>query len=188
MRIVGIDPSLQQTGVCILEAGQPPETLSIRSKKQESVYRRQRQILSDVKDCLLIHDIVVLEDFGISARFAPSGCFCERLELLGMLKLMCPAVTHLPWLSMAPTMLKRFVTGKGTAHKDEVEMAVRVTWGVPVHNDDEADAYGLARYAQAVLYEEPAYASRREKFEAYGVNGAHLKAIRSVHTRILQSV
>ena len=152
------------------------------------MYWRQRQILSDVKDHLRIYDIVVLEDFGISSRFTPSGRFCERIELLGMLKLVCPAVTQLPWLSVAPTMLKSFVSGKATAHKEDVEKSVREHWGVPVNNDDEADAYGLARYAQAVLYEEPAYASRREKFEAYGVNGEHLKAIRSVHTRILQSV
>lgn len=47
----------------------------------------------------------------------------------------------------APTQLKKFVTGKGGASKEEVIAAVNRRWDVGVCQDDMADAYGLARIA-----------------------------------------
>ena len=184
MRVVGIDPSLSRTGVCIIsDAG--VRTTSVKAAcRAAGMFRRQRELVSGVCNYLMRGDVVVFEDFGVSARFAPSGRFCERIELCGMLKLVCPAVTRLPWLSVAPTMLKGFVAGKSSARKDDVLAAVRRRWEVPAKNDDEADAFGLARYALAVLNGEREYGRRLVTFESYGVNREHLAQIRFVWTGI----
>ena len=187
MRIVGIDPSLSRTGVCII-AGDSTTAYSVKAPNKLGMFQRQRMLVDGVRQYLRLGDVVVFEDFGISARFAPSGRFCERIELCGMLKLVCPAVTKLPWLSLAPTMLKSFVTGKSGAHKAEMLEAVRTKWGVAVQNDDEADAFGLARYAQAMLNQEPKYAKRQPKFEQYGMNREHLARIRFLAQRIMSGV
>jgi len=49
---------------------------------------------------------------------------------------------------VAPTSLKKFVTGKGNSAKNEMLLAVYKKWGAEFHNDNEADAYGLARMAE----------------------------------------
>ena len=184
MRIVGIDPSLSRTGLCILEDGETPVTASIRVDSKDSIFKRQRSIVEEVRLQLTRNDVVVLEDFGVSARFAPSGRYIERIELCGMLKLVAPAITRLPWLSVAPTMLKSFITGKSSAHKCDMLQAVQSQWDVQAANDDEADAFGLARYALAAIDQEPMYTRKITKFEKYGLNREHLAMIRFVLTTI----
>jgi len=51
----------------------------------------------------------------------------------------------------APTQLKKFVTGKGSASKDDVIRSVNALWGVGVTDDNLADAYGLARIGVELL-------------------------------------
>ena len=48
---------------------------------------------------------------------------------------------------IAPTELKKFVTGKGQCKKDLILLNVFKKWGVEFDNSDLADAYGLARMA-----------------------------------------
>jgi len=186
MRIVGIDPSLTNTGLCIISPDNT-ETISIPSSHKLDVYRRQRKIVSAIKEYLRRDDIVTIEDFGISARFSPSGRFCERIELCGMIKLITPAVTRLPWLSVSPTMLKSFIYGKANAHKTDILKAVQTDWQVQVANDDEADAFGLARYTNAVLQEESRFKSKIEKFESYGQNKFHLARIKFLWNTVLKN-
>lgn len=184
MRIVGIDPSLSRTGICII-ADADVQTYSVTGSSKLNLFQRQRALVNGVLRHLKRGDVAVFEDFGISARFAPSGRFCERIELCGMLKLASYAVTNFPWLSLSPTMLKSFVAGKSSAHKEDMLEAVRTKWSVPVQNDDEADAFGLARYAQAMLFQEKQYAKLQQKFEKYGVNQAHLAKIRFLENGIM---
>lgn len=178
MRIVGIDPSLRRTGVCVISDAGDVSVASLTTGNRDGVFFRQRNMVSLVKQCLRADDVVVLEEFGVSARFAPSGRFVERIELCGMLKLIAPAITRLPWLHVPPALLKSFVAGKSGARKEEMTAAVRLEWGMPVANDDEGDAFGLARYAQAVLSQETRFGKKLAAFEKYGENRAHLARIR----------
>lgn len=53
---------------------------------------------------------------------------------------------------VSPSALKKFVTSKGTAKKNEILLAVYRKWGIDFGGqDDMADAYGLARIAAALL-------------------------------------
>lgn len=184
MRFVGIDPSLSRTGVAIID-NESVELHSVKADAKYSIYRKQRSLVKQIRELLKRNDIVIFEDFGVSARFAPSGRFCERIELLGMLELVCPAATTLPWLSVAPTMLKSFLTGKSSSHKSEVLAEVNSRWGVDASNDDEADAYGLAKFGQAMVLDEEPHRKRKVKFEKYGMNKEHLAILRFSYSSIL---
>lgn len=49
-----------------------------------------------------------------------------------------------------PTSLKKFVTGKGNAKKNEMLLGVYKKWGVEYSDDNLADAYSLARVGEAL--------------------------------------
>lgn len=49
-----------------------------------------------------------------------------------------------------PTSLKKFVTGSGTAKKQEMLLGVYKRWGAEYKDDNLADAYSLARIAHAI--------------------------------------
>ncbi|MBQ7606512.1 MAG: hypothetical protein IJU76_00775 [Desulfovibrionaceae bacterium] len=72
MRFVGHDPSFSRTGACIL-GDKVVQLQSIKSSKKDAVFDRQKQILRGVSALLARGDIVTFEEFGISARFVPSG-------------------------------------------------------------------------------------------------------------------
>ena len=177
MRIVGIDPSFTRTGVCFLE-DKTPSFLSIRSDKNLSTFDRQKFILNKIFSSLKKDDIVTIEEFGVSARFAPSGKFCERIELCGMLKLCLPKKTGLPWLSITPSMLKSFATGRSTAHKEDVIAAVETRWRVKPSNNDEADAFVLAEYTRSVIFEDTLEKAKIRKFLDFENNRHKMQQIK----------
>jgi crossover junction endodeoxyribonuclease RuvC len=94
---------------------------------------------------LPIEALVAMESYAHAAKFGR--------ELAGELG------GHIKWLLwragytvvlVPPSTLKLFVTGKGNAAKDQVMMAVLKRWGFESPNNDVADSYGLARFAQSL--------------------------------------
>jgi crossover junction endodeoxyribonuclease RuvC len=56
----------------------------------------------------------------------------------------------IPFIIVAPTSLKKFVTGSGRGDKNIMLLEAYKKWGVDCKNDDENDAHALARVAQAL--------------------------------------
>jgi crossover junction endodeoxyribonuclease RuvC len=54
------------------------------------------------------------------------------------------------YIEIPPLQLKQFATGKGTAQKDHILMAVYKKWGMEFKTNDEADAFIAAQVARAV--------------------------------------
>lgn len=71
-------------------------------------------------------------------------------ELGGVVKLAHATVFGFDPEIVPPTTLKKFVTGKGTASKDDMIAAVNSKWDTTVTNNNIADAYGLAEYARSL--------------------------------------
>ncbi len=70
-------------------------------------------------------------------------------ELGGIVKLAHATVFGTDPTVVPPTSLKKFVTGKGTASKDDMVKAVQSKWSKDVKNNNIADAYGLAEYMRS---------------------------------------
>jgi Holliday junction resolvasome RuvABC endonuclease subunit len=58
---------------------------------------------------------------------------------------------HLEHTAVSPSDLKRWVTGKGNARKEQIMEAVLWKFGRRCDTADEADAYALLEYARAEL-------------------------------------
>ncbi|WP_369042197.1 crossover junction endodeoxyribonuclease RuvC [Streptomyces sp. Midd1] len=57
--------------------------------------------------------------------------------------------------AVAPSTVKKFVTGSGRADKDKIMLAVYMRWHHEPSSNDAADAYALARIADALATPEP---------------------------------
>ncbi|MFD6934593.1 hypothetical protein ACFWAP_00360 [Streptomyces goshikiensis] len=91
-------------------------------------------------------DVVALEGY------APGSKYGRELagELAATIKLALYDNLLLPqcWpIVIAPTKLKKYTTGRGTAAKNEMLLGVYKKWGVDYSDDNLADAYSLARAA-----------------------------------------
>jgi Holliday junction resolvasome RuvABC endonuclease subunit len=104
--------------------------------------------VEDIKTMFGRVDVVAMEGYAAGAKFGRELAG----ELGGAVKLALLDVLDKPAsypLIIAPTKLKKYVTGKGTAAKAEMLLAVYKKWGVTYTDDNLADAYGLARAANA---------------------------------------
>lgn len=85
-------------------------------------------------------------------RMSPSALISGELWAIVRLGLLCELATsdspgQYP-LQVAPAMLKKYVTGKGTGvQKNQMLLHVYKKWGVEFNDDNAADSYGLARIA-----------------------------------------
>lgn len=146
---IGIDQSLTHSGVVVLTtSGDFKDELAIKSKNK-GVKR-----LNEIKDLLVefycrnysgsAHLLVCMEGYSYGNMF---GKAFELGELGGVIK--CWAGSG---LIVAPTTLKKFITGKGKLEKgidkkDIIPRIVKEKWGFETKDDNIADAYGLARIA-----------------------------------------
>lgn len=98
---------------------------------------------------------ICYEGYAYGARFRRE----ELGELGGMMKLALGSVFHehieRRLHAVAPATVKKFVTGSGRADKDKMMMAVFKRWGFEPDTHDVADAYVLARIADALAEPEP---------------------------------
>ena len=69
-------------------------------------------------------------------------------ELGGIVKLAIYDVFKKEPLIVPPTVLKKYVTGKGTASKTQMIEHVNSRWGTHFDNDNLADSYALAQYCK----------------------------------------
>ncbi|MGW1180106.1 crossover junction endodeoxyribonuclease RuvC [Streptomyces drozdowiczii] len=90
---------------------------------------------------------VCYEGYAYGSKFRRE----ELGELGGMMKLALVQV-YPPHLlhAVAPTTVKKFVTGSGRADKDKMILAVYKRWQHESSSHDAADAYTLARIAEAL--------------------------------------
>ncbi len=142
LRIVGIDPSLTSTGFSSEEG-----TWTVRFGKRPDRFEladdwmRQRILVikaETIKACALA-DVAFIEGFS-------RGSIQKREELghLGYEVRNALASIGVPYVDIAPTVLKKFATGKGNAAKEDVKSSAVTQLGLdPKARDDEADALWL---------------------------------------------
>ena len=94
-------------------------------------------------------DLVVMEGYANGAKFGR-----EMAGELGwaVKRTVFMTTGHAP-LVVPPPSLKKFVTGKGNAKKNEMLLGVYKQWGVEFSDDNQADAFALEKFGLAYLGE-----------------------------------
>lgn len=139
MRIIGVDLSLAKTGV----AGDGWH-IRLRSLRESGLYtdrgRRIYTLAAEVASYTLAADLVVIEGPSYG-NHQEAGAF-DRAGLWWQVALTMQGA-GVPYAVVPPTVLKKFVTGTGAAHKSDVirEVTRRFDWFTG--DDNEADAVGL---------------------------------------------
>ena len=96
-------------------------------------------------------DVVVIEGYGYAntntlALLVEIGTLCRYTVFEGV-------APWVPVFVMAPTSLKKFITGKGNVKKDQMRLSVYKRWGFENESDNIVDAYALAQAGLAKLAE-----------------------------------
>lgn len=145
---VGLDPSL--TGFGVAAVGGIEETWLLKPKKR-GVDRLLEisYILADTFTELQDKGDRIV-DVAIEDTVLASYSASALGELAGVVKMTCHTVltgqAKYP-LKVPPSTLKKYATGRGNAKKVEVMLATYKKWGKEFRDDNEADAYVLARIA-----------------------------------------
>ncbi len=149
MIIIGIDPSLTVTACCILQS--LPHSGPLLERVIPGKLRgmeRLDYIQNSIRDILNRYscDLVCIEGYA----YARPNQAHQMGELGGVLRLLLYR-ENVPYTEIAPPTLKKFATGKGNADKDQVMLQVYKRWGIECANNNEADAFVLAKMGECLI-------------------------------------
>lgn len=142
MNVIGIDPSLAGTGVC-LPSG---EAYTIKSKlkgddRLEFIYNR---IVESIEDFHPI-SLAVLEDLPVNAKSAGLTGMAQGVIRMAL------ASADVPVARIAPATLKKFATGSGKADKRAMYEAIPPGLRSGLDDDNQVDAWWLREAGYAWL-------------------------------------
>lgn len=154
MKSLGLDLSLVHTGVALLEDGKQILRTGIKTKPSKlkrpiDEIKRMQDIVDQVMEIVTDNrpDVVVIEGIAFMSRNSTALAQLAALNYMIRAQLMMKGIG---FLIVAPTSLKKFITNKGNAQKDEVMLAIFKRYGVTITDNNEADAYGLAQLGLAI--------------------------------------
>jgi len=149
MIVIGIDPSLTSTGICVMS-----EHGNILSTKAITSYFTGVRRLKDFKEqiidmCQYVAGLkektsVFIEGYS----FGSIGRKEFIAELGGTIRLTLHE-QELEFIDVPPTVLKKYITGKGNADKVAVGVAVMKQYGEGFDTTDQTDAFVLCQIGLA---------------------------------------
>ena len=152
--IVGIDPSLTATAVCVYPPSQStwPWTDVFSSKPAVGLRKRiaRYNALTDQVLTIVLKArpcVIFIEGHSFSSK---GKGILDRAEYRGVLSaalIKAKQTVH----EVPPATLKLFIAGKGNANKTAMITACVKRYGVEYETDDEYDAYGLCRLGACVM-------------------------------------
>lgn len=142
--ILGIDPSLSSTGLCLIDRmGSIADSSSFGSKRTGPA--RLVQLRDHLADYLEKYrpSVCAIEGYSFGSKHAREVV----AEWGGTIRVMLWE-RSIPTLVVPPMTLKKFVlTDMKNLAKDRMAVASYARWGVSFKNDDECDAHALAQLA-----------------------------------------
>lgn len=147
MKVVGLDLSLTCSGICVMTPTSIG-TYAVTTKADAGRYARLIEITDEIRSYLFRADLVVVEELPVGGRNMTS--VVRIAELHGVIGTQLLAL-DIPTARVAPTLLKKFVTGKGNAKKDELRLAIFKKWDFEAKTADECEAYALAMMGRMYL-------------------------------------
>lgn len=145
MIFAGLDLSLTGTGVCLMNRERIPYECGVIDPKKARGPAR----LVLIRDAILrqLGDdpcVIAVEGYSMGSK----GRVFHIGELGGVIRVALMERGNCAVLTVPPAVLKKFATGKGNADKARMIAAAGLC-GFRTHDDNEADAYFLARMALA---------------------------------------
>ena len=149
---VGLDLSLTGTGFCLKMGNSITiETVSTKPKDFDNNLDR----LIHIRDTLLSKIPMSVKMICVEDFFTPSNSMqigsAIKLAMLGTVIRIALYEKGLPFVIIAPSQLKKFVTGKGSGDKSMILREVYKRWGINALDDNQADAVVLAYTAEALV-------------------------------------
>ena len=150
--VLSIDPSLTGMGVLYCADGSDhayKEFASKPAKTLESRIKRYSTLADNVLEIIkiTIPKLCLIEGYAFGAK----GASVVTLgEFGGVLRYKLVGIADLT-VEVPPTVLKKFVTGKGNAKKLDVVSALSSKYRIVFSSDNHADAFGLSRLGLAAL-------------------------------------
>ena len=143
-KILGIDPSTKMGLVLLKYSDDTVKTMVAEEykSKQKGIER-----LADIGQ--RINE--ALEQYRPDAVWIEGYSFMSKFNLVTMAEI-GTVIRFFLWQEgytineVAPTSLKKFVSGKGNCKKDVMLLQAYKNWGFSTHNDNVADAYSIAMY------------------------------------------
>jgi len=151
--IIGLDLSLTSTGVSIYSLAEDSITTeSIKTSNKNSYMQRYKIILDrllEIDHFTLPCSIYFIEGYSFGS-FGKSSSMSNLIELGGIIKYDLTNRERF-YIDVPPTVLKKFVTGKGNAKKEDIKLALYKKYHKEFKNSDEADAYALTMFGLKYL-------------------------------------
>lgn len=145
---LGIDQAALHTGFVILKPGtNEPVTARLIDASKYKEGQRLNQIFLTIKQ--LVGDLKI-EQAALEGYSYGSTHRAQDLGEVGGIVRLALTQLEIPYAVVAPTSLKKYVTGRGDADKEHMMAAVKSKWGIVIPQDDIADAYGLAHLARGL--------------------------------------
>lgn len=91
-------------------------------------------------------DLAVIEGYSLASKIGHT-----YLVTLGTMVRYSLQQRGIDFIEVAPSTLKKFVTGKGNSQKDEMRLAVYKTWKFENDSLDVIDAFGLAQFGVELM-------------------------------------
>lgn len=162
---LGIDPSARSSGLALVTIldGKPHDwdCTTIIPYKDMTGGARLHYIYETAKEFLQHRGVITLTRVCIeSASLQSTNRETVLSEVRGIFLLLTYQLGACEAKMIAPTLLKQFVTGTGSATKEEVFHTVTSLGYWNPKNDDEADACGLANIAVSLDHTDKAPLTR----------------------------
>jgi len=146
--VIGIDQSVRHTGVCVLSETGALEALALIEPPMQEPGARLAYIRDELKSYFTPQvRAAVMEGYSynsVNKKFL--------LGEVGAIVKLTVFEANVTLYEAAPKQLKKFVTGKGGASKEDVMRAIEDRWKTRITNDNLADAYGLACLARELVW------------------------------------
>lgn len=172
--VVGVDPSLSNTGVTIISNAEelcysiktkPPKEFSFLAE-----LNRIESIVCQVIDCFKKDKkpvIVVMEGMAFMAH---NTVALIQLSALNYFLRKAFKDLDIKFIIVPPTTLKKFITSKGNAHKELILLECYKRWNKEFSDNNIADSYGMAKIAEALIDSESNDAKNLTKSQQEVIN------------------
>ena len=144
---VGIDPSLTATGVVVIDkAGDIVDQSLITTKPKDDMLVRYHIIIDNIFNAMQGSKYpVYIEGPSLHSK---GRAVAQMFGLYWVIRWELNKA-NIPCEAVPPTQLKKFVTTKGNAKKEQMLLHTFKRWGIEFADNNLCDAYCLARWGLA---------------------------------------